>query len=201
MEKVFSEELKEQIRNGGFLPCEDYHFDSCEVHSIKRFLKVLPLTLKFYLPVHLVPALIFKWKKLKTEPLAVLKYVIKGMLQSAVMFALYVALFRYSLCRVKNLRGKVDRWNAIIGGILAPMISFFCEQAGRRTELTVYMFPKSAEHFWAWLLKHSYVSNIKNGEVILFAIAMGIVGYCHQGEQDCIKPTYRGLFQRFFGEN
>ena len=117
------------------------------------------------------------------------------------MLALYVALFRYFLCTIKNMRGKVDRWNAIIGAFLSPFISFWLEPAGRRTELTVYMFPRFAESVWNWLLKHSYVSNVKNGEVLLFAIAMSIICYCYQNEPDCIKPTYRGLFTKFFGEN
>ena len=75
------------------------------------------------------------------------------------------------------------------------------EPAGRRTELALYLAPRFLEAVWNFLLRRKIVVNIRNGEVILFAIAMSIICYCYQNEEDCIKPTYLGVFKKFWGEN
>ena len=87
----------------------------------------------------------------------------------------------------------MDRWNPIIAGFIAPFSILF-EPAGRRAELTLYMIPRFSEAFWNFLVRRSIVRNIRNGEIILFAIAMAIICYSYQNEPDTIKPTYYSMF-------
>ncbi len=200
MVNAFSKELKEHILSGGFVECRHIHDGSCEREAALRFYKVLKLALKFYLPIHLIPTLIFKRKHLKDQPLAVLKSFLKSFIRSVLMLATYCTIFRYLLCQTKNRRHKVDRWNPIISGFCATF-SILYEPASRRAELTLYLVPRFLEAVWNFLLRRNWVQNIKNGEVLLFAVAMSIIGYCYQNEEDCIKPTYLGIFKKFWGEN
>ena len=75
------------------------------------------------------------------------------------------------------------------------------EPQGRRTELALYFLPRFIEAFWAWCKKRNWVTPIPYGEVGLFAVAMAILMYCYQNEQNNIKKTYLSIFKYFWGEN
>ena len=171
--------MREHVVNGGLIHCRDIHDFSCQWEGLKRFCLVFQLAIKFYLPIHLIPALIFKRHKLKTQPMEVFKFFLKGLLRSSLMLATYIAVFRYGLCFFKNLRHKVDIWTVLYSGFIGPFVSLFWEPAGRRAELTVYMIPRFAEALWDWLVKHGVVKSIKNGELIIFAVAMAVICYSY----------------------
>ena len=71
---VLSKELKQNIINGGFIECKDIHDYSFEYEAALRFWRVFKLALKFYLPIHLVPLLIFKGKRIRKELAKVNRY-------------------------------------------------------------------------------------------------------------------------------
>jgi hypothetical protein len=112
----------------------------------------------------------------------------------------YVAAFRYLLCFFKNRRHKIDKWNVILASFICTFAVLF-EPSHRRTELALYLFPRFLEALWAFLEKRGYVKSIPNGEVFLFAIAMGVIMYCYQNEEKNIKSTYLSMFKRFWGTN
>ena len=176
------------------------HDYSCEYEAALRFWRVFKLALKFYMPIHLVPLLIFKGKRIRKEPGKVLKSFLKGFMRSVMMLSVYCMIFRYGLCQTKNLRQKVDSLNPIIAGFSATF-SILWEPANRRVELALYLVPRFLEALWNFFLRRGIVKNIRNGEVIFFAVAMAIICYCYQNEEESIKPTYLGIFKKFWGEN
>ena len=200
MVKAFTEEIRQHVLNGGFLECKYIHDHSCEVEALVRFTKIFKLAAKFYFPIHLIPTLIFRRKELKKKPLETFKKFVIAYLKSVLMLAGYIAIFRYGMCSLKNLRQKMDKKNIIVSAFIAPF-TLLIEPAGRRAELTLYMIPRFAESVWNFLLKRGLVKNITNGEVIVFAIAMAVICYSYQNEQDAIKPTYLNIFKKFYGEN
>ena len=143
---------------------------------------VMNASWKFYLHIHLIPVLIFKFKLLKKGDkkyiFQQLKHVLKGTLKSCLFLSTYIALFRYGLCVFKNLRHKVDRWNVILAGFLSGF-GLLWEPPGRRTELALYFLPRFLEALWGFSKKRQWVTPIKHGEIIIFAIAMGIIMYCY----------------------
>ena len=108
MVKAISEELKQHIINGGFLDCKDFHDHSCLWEALKRFLIVFKSSYKYYIPIHFIPLLIFKRKKLIREPGKTLGYTIFNYLKSVCFMSLYVGILKYSLCKTKNIRHAVD---------------------------------------------------------------------------------------------
>jgi hypothetical protein len=114
--------------------------------------------------------------------------------------ATYVAAFRYFVCYFKNKRQKVDRWNVILGAFLCTF-AILWEPSHRRTELTLYLFPRFLDAFWHFLEKRGIVKSLPFGEVLIFAVAMGIIMYCYQNEEKNIKSTYLSIFKRFWGVN
>ena len=86
------------------MPCSVIHDHSCEMHFVKRFLLVFNLAYKFYIPIHVLPALIFKRRKLTKEPLKILKAAAKNILKSTLFISCYVSFYWYFICKIKNYR-------------------------------------------------------------------------------------------------
>ena len=130
----------------------------------------------------------------------VLKQLAKNLAQSCMFMATYVFVFRYMMCFLKNVRGKIDHWNVIIASLLQVSGMLF-ERASRRTELALYLIPKFLEAVWMFLDNRGLVRVVPHWEVIVFSFAMGILMYCYQNEPKSIKPTYMSMFRSFWGDN
>ena len=59
------EALKQQIINTNWIDCADLHEGTCLGSAIIRFLELCKKSYKYYIPIHLIPFLIFKLKKLR----------------------------------------------------------------------------------------------------------------------------------------
>ena len=161
------------------MPCNVIHDHTCFVNALRKFWLVFNLAYKFYVPTRLIRALLFKQKKLETEPFRVIRKSIWNGLKSSIFVSLYVASFWYFICFFKNWRLKTDKTNIILA-------SFFCsfailvEPAKRRTELALYMFPRFLELLKTHILvRNGYLKPNSGGDKIVFATAMGICLYCY----------------------
>ena len=155
---------------------------------------------KFYIPIHFLPALIFKWKKLTSEPLKILKKAIVNIIKSSLFLSVYVSIFHYFVCFFQNKRRSTDKWNVICASFICSFAVLF-EPANRRTELALYMFPRFLESIHLALAKRGYVKSYANAEVLIFAFAMSVIMYCYQNEDRNIKSTYLSMFKKFWGTN
>ena len=67
MVKELSQELLDQVYKGGFLHCKHIHDYSCNYNTWIKFKSVFNAAYKFYIPIHLIPVLLFKRKALFAE--------------------------------------------------------------------------------------------------------------------------------------
>ena len=65
MVKEITQALEDYTINGGWIGCDYIHDGSCEKTALLKFLSRFLFGTKVYIPVHLIPILIFKRKKLK----------------------------------------------------------------------------------------------------------------------------------------
>ena len=200
MVQKISQMWLDKVYRGEYVPCNVIHDHSCEWNALKKFLMVFNMAYKFYIPIHVLPALIFKRQKLTKEPLKILKSAIKNIIKSSLFISVYVSSFWYFICFFKNKRFKTDKWNIILASFICSFAVLF-EPANRRTELALYMFPRFLESLFLFMEKRGYVKSIPNGEVLVFAIAMGIIMYCYQNEEKNIKSTYLSMFKKYWGTN
>ena len=63
--KPLTEEIAAKVIRGEFIPCSYIHNYSCLRCAIFKFVSVLKLASAFYFPVHFIPVLLFKRKKLR----------------------------------------------------------------------------------------------------------------------------------------
>ena len=61
---VISKELQAHVIGGGFIHCREIHDHSCLVYAVLKFLTIVKVSTKFYLPIHTVPTLIFRRDKI-----------------------------------------------------------------------------------------------------------------------------------------
>ena len=74
-------------------------------------------------------------------------HIAKNTLQSVLFISTYTTVIRYLLCFLKNMRGKMDRWNVLIAALVATFAILF-EPASRRNDLALYLIPKFLEAVW-----------------------------------------------------
>ena len=178
MVKDLSAEMLEHAYKGGFVACKHIHDHRCEWTAFIKFITTFNKAIKFYLPLHFIPVLLFKWKKLKEEPKKTLTNAAKNIAMSSFCLDTYLMIFRYLLCKLKNVRGKMDRWN-LIGACFFCGFAIIFESEPRRNELALYLIPRALEAIFNYNVKIGRVSGFKNGEVLVFASCMSSIMYCY----------------------
>ena len=200
MVKLISKELQEHVYKGGFIHCRDIHDNSCEWTALVKFAHIFNKAYKFYIPLHLIPVLLFKRRKLVQEPKRTFMITCKNIFKSCLFLAVYVSVFRYLLCVTKNTRRTVDRWNMIIASFVCGF-AIILEPESRRNELAMYLVPRAFEALFNLQVQKGRVKHIKYGEVLIFAVCMSLLMYCYENEPKNIKPAFLALLKRFFGKN
>mmetsp|Transcript_19489 Transcript_19489/g.21798 ORF Transcript_19489/g.21798 Transcript_19489/m.21798 type:complete len:189 (-) Transcript_19489:49-615(-) len=187
------------MKGANFLCQHDLHKGYlCETYALKRAFDVMVNASKFYGTIHLLPVIIFKLKKIKTEPFKVLKGYLKNVSRSCLFLATYMGLLIYGICFWRRLIG--NRPLHVINAGLLTFPGMFWEAEGRRTEMSHYFLSPFLESIWMWLKKRGLAADIPSGDVLLFSITMAIIMYCYQFEQSVIKGTYLSLFKKLWGE-
>lgn len=79
--------------------CDCYHSPhSCLGLNMRYFMNILPASFSIYLPVHLVPLLLFKRDKLKRTPVPVLLQFGKSLMRSVLFLNFFQTLMILTLC-------------------------------------------------------------------------------------------------------
>ena len=148
-----------QVAAKEHIHCKYLHAHSCEWNALRKFWIVFSSVYKFYVPIHVLPVLIWKRKRLLREPIKILKTCIKNILQSCLFISTYVSLLWYFLCYFRNVRRKTDHWNVIYAAIVC-CLGILWESAGRKTEMALYMFPRLLESCYLILVKYGYLKRV-----------------------------------------
>ena len=93
MVQQINEFWQDKVYRSEYVPCSIIHDHSCELYALKKFWFVFNMAYKFYIPIHVLPALVFKRNKLTKEPLKILKSIVKNIVRSSLFISVYVASF------------------------------------------------------------------------------------------------------------
>lgn len=84
------------------IPCELVHCGvggaSCYLNALYRWLRAWKVCMGIYVPVHLLPRLIFDPKQFAREPAAAIAKVLKGSMRSASFLSTFIASIWYVIC-------------------------------------------------------------------------------------------------------
>ncbi|KAF0852685.1 mitochondrial transmembrane protein TMEM135_A [Andalucia godoyi] len=160
--------------------------------SLQVFVDVFPEMLKLYAPIHFVPTLLFRFRKLSPKGLL---HCLKATIRSASFLSTFVSLFCYVLCKIRGLRNKDDQWQALIAGFLCAQ-SVEIERASRRSELAVYCIPRFLELVYRFLR----LPVVPGYSILIFAMGLAVImTLFHNADPDAIKSTYASVLKWVFG--
>ncbi|SCV68785.1 BQ2448_906 [Microbotryum intermedium] len=188
---------------------------TCEVNAIKRWLVAFADCFKIYLPVHLVPSLLFGFGALARQPLASVIHILLAASRSSAFLATFVASIYASVCfmrtRVPMIFPFVSQ-QAMDGGWCIGLGCFLCgfsvliENKRRRREMALYCAPRALYTvldsivpqvvqngpMGAWLAKW--------GERSLFALSTGTVVSATVHRPDLVSGVVRGILGLAVGD-
>lgn len=72
-------------------------------------------------------------------------------------------------------------WNPAISAFVAGF-AVTLEPEGRRSEIALFIMPRFFETLWNYLKRRGLVFPLPGGELLVFALAMGIINYYYQME-------------------
>ncbi|CAK59338.1 unnamed protein product (macronuclear) [Paramecium tetraurelia] len=191
-----SVEQQLHIINGGLLKCEDMHDGSCLADALIRFVKIWNNSYKYYIPIHLIPLLLFQRKKLKQNPGKTIKQFLLEFCGSLFFVAGYISACKYVFCVLRTLKYN-NRISLSFSGLFSGVF-LFGEKLNRRAEITIFLAPKFLETVWHMLQKRNLVMKIDYWEYFVFGIAMGIINYYYINNPNQIKYSYLQVFKKIW---
>jgi len=170
-----------------FVPCQPhYHSGSCVGHCTTDWVLGLGRAAKIYAPVHIIPLLLFRYKKLLSNPMQQVVDTGRNVLLSSMFLSSYVFAVKFSQCMMRNTTMQDTAPQAILGGFFTGFACLF-ERPSRVSELMLYCVPKSLEVCWNWLVKHYGAKTVPFYEIPLFVLGSAILVAARRED---IKGTY-----------
>jgi len=186
--------LRERVnhfhKTGELLPfctCQPhYHTGSCVGYCTHDWFLGLGRAAKIYAPVHILPLLIFRYRKLMKEPQKQVTDTAKALMYSCMFLTTYQFTVKFSNCMLRNARQVDDGYQAMLGGLLTGLACLF-ERPSRVSELMLYCVPKSLEACWNFGRKYYGFQPVPYFELPLFAVGNAILV---SALKEDLKSTY-----------
>ncbi|WKY16041.1 hypothetical protein Q1695_001040 [Nippostrongylus brasiliensis] len=146
-------------------------------------------SLKTYLTFYLITTMISKkgdprkvdWKRFGVD-----------VLRSSIFLTTNLLLFQFFLCRIRHLLGFFTiPTMGLISSAMASFCAILIEKQARRPALALYTTNLASETLFRQLCNHGYLSHIKYGECIPFAIGIGL--FAKLQSQGTLDPSIQKL--------
>ncbi|TPX47784.1 hypothetical protein SeMB42_g03192 [Synchytrium endobioticum] len=175
----------------GMLHCQVVHqgVDGCLNHMAKRWRCGFERAFRLYLPVHLIPVILFhssRFTKPKEIPNTMWK-ILQGATQSSIFLASFIAMVWAPICFIRNYitKGRDREMFAVFMGCVFCGFSVLLEQKSRRREVALFCAPKAVEAAWRMYWPYRAMGYI-------------VVGYMHL--HGAVRGPIRALLQWFLGK-
>ncbi|GAA5835178.1 hypothetical protein JCM11251_006636 [Rhodosporidiobolus azoricus] len=125
---------------------------SCEVNAIKRWARAFLDALLVYLPVHVIPPLLFNFRRVLQQPGSFVLRILLAASRSSAFLATFVASVYAGVCLVRTRLPQVipsipqqplDSGLCVLLGCLACGWSVLVENKRRRREMALYCAPRA----------------------------------------------------------
>ena len=186
-------------------PCAMWHpGQGCSNSAFTNFVAGFKRAFPLYMPVYILPMLIFRSPKM-IQAIAAgdINSISTTMLstfyaigRSSLFLTTYCSLARIISCAIFNTGG----WGYKIDGAIAGLITgntLIIEQSSRRQEVALYVAGQAVRSFYFTFVK--YLPNMKFGEVLVFSFAMAVLMNVYITKSHLMRPGYFSLFRFLFG--
>ena len=200
MKDLISDYFKEGADQSSIeLPgCSSFHDNHCNVPQLVKAIGALKMSGKMYLIVHLIPLLLYKRKKLRTEPVQTVAKFLFGWIKSVLFISFYALISRKGWCYLLQ-DGAINRRKFVLINFIATFGILF-EAASRQGEITMYVLPRYFESIPIYLGKMKLMPQVPKGANLLLGLAMALTAHCYFTDVGSIKPHIRWLVSLIAGE-
>lgn len=102
--------------------------------------------------------------------------------RSVLFLSSFVSIYQIVACLFRNLKPKNDiKYVYYICGFICSFALYF-EKEEKRTDFTMYTFPRALDSFYLIMRKNGYVKSIPNGEILLFMMSSSIIMYHYRNK-------------------
>ena len=194
--------------------CRIIHPDteSCTRHVLEYFVRGWRLAVPVYLPVYLLPMLLFGSKRLLRDPHGSLYHLVTGVATSSTFLSLYTTIGFASICGLRRVCHPASVGTAAshvslgaLGGVLCGLANL-AERKSRRIELALFVMSHALRSLWyvlrtdkvlppwlvRWLLRHD------RGASLMMAWGFGVVMHAFVRHPAMLRSSYFGLCVRLF---
>lgn len=180
-------------------PSNIIHPDHSVVPAFAHFfLQAVRRSIPVYVPVYVMPMLMFNSNKLVAAPEKVLTKVLIGIARSSTFLAMYCAA-AWVAVDIQYLVGLDTRHVVAKVAGLAAGFMVEIEKKGRRVELAQYVGTQALETWYTCWHKLGYLPRIPGGDVMLFVVASSVIMQAHITKPDIMRPTYQSLLEKGVG--
>ncbi|POY71390.1 hypothetical protein BMF94_5702 [Rhodotorula taiwanensis] len=125
---------------------------SCHGNAVQRWLRAFLDAFAIYLPVHAVPLLLFRTRRLWRHPRSGIFQILEGASRSSAFLATFVASIYTAVCLVRTQlpraipgipQQRLDGGSAVQAGCLVCGLSILLENKHRRKEMALYTAPRA----------------------------------------------------------
>jgi hypothetical protein len=180
-----------------YRPCRHlyHHGESCSVAHARDFGACLGRAARLYLPIHVVPLALFRWRAVLHDPVGTAHRTYRAVARSSMFLATYVWVIKSVLCVLREARGEDAWWHPVAAGV-CTCVAVGWESPTRVHELLLYTATRSLEVLWDLGERRGAVARVRGGSVLLFMAALA--GLLALPRSD-LKPAYRSLLTFLFG--
>lgn len=181
------------------LCCDFIHGqENCFYANLKYAVEEFFRAIKVYIPVFLIPLLLFNYKRVQYAPTKSMLFATKGILRSSFFLSMYCTQCWVFVCVARHLWN----WRGIFMGAGAGAsggAAVIYEQKSRRIELALYVFMFAIHSFYN-LHFYPHFGRLKHAEVLLFMLSTGAVLQAFICREDILRNTYVRVI-RYFIDN
>ncbi|KAI8506896.1 hypothetical protein Bbelb_153350 [Branchiostoma belcheri] len=195
--------LAHTLRRTGteFVPCDLHmHPGSCHAYTLKDTLRSWPSFFKMYLPINLVPVLLFKYKQLLSRPTDTLTSLFIHTVWSGTFLTFLVQIAKYVICVLRHRAHKpppVDGYIPFTAGVLCALSVLF-ERASRRRELSMYVIPHFLNGMFLLAQRH-HVKTVPFGSILVFMASTMTLMHAYERERDSLSNLVKGILKYLVG--
>ncbi|XP_034034251.1 transmembrane protein 135 [Thalassophryne amazonica] len=162
---------------------------SCVRSAVDVTLGALEVSLKIYVPLYLIAAVLRRRKKDYY-----LKRLLPEILQSTSFLTANGGLYIVFFCILRKLLGGFYSWSGGFGSALpASYFAILLERKSRRGLLTIYMTNLATETLFRMGVTRGFLKPIKHGEVFLFCITASLFMFFFRCKDGLKGFTFSGL--------
>ena len=176
----------------------------CSVHTAYAFWNVAKQIFGVYFSLAIAPAIVLRFQHFIKQPLHVLQRCLVSACWSTLFLASFCSSYQAFVCVQRHVLDALKLpdhklWYYVAGCFSS--FAIFFEQKSRRSELALYAFPRAADALYAVLYDRNLIFSVPQGELLLFALSVGLIMHFHEHERTVESPLVAKVLERFLPDD